>query len=323
MRLRLTGRRRLEIERHASRDPIPEDEIRLDVLLCGVCRTDAKMWAQGHRDLILPRVPGHEIVAADNQGRRYVIWPGVTCGKCRYCLSGRENLCPNIRIIGFHRDGGFADQVTVPQTSLIPIPETLDLTVACLAEPAGCVMHALAKCRVEENVRVLIYGCGTMGLLTALAVRDCGAEALIIEANPDKIKATEAILSQCRITCVSETDKTDFEVVINACPDPKAFKQGVGILARGGVFCFFSGLSGSPAMVMEEINSIHYRENTIVGAYGLNRSDMRQAISFIQKNQTILIGLIEDVVGPEAASHFLEAVLAGEKFRYILKFSGL
>ena len=321
MKMQLISTRRLEIQRHAGCGPVPEDEILLDVLSCGVCRTDAKMWAQGHRDLILPRVPGHEIVAADGRGRRYVVWPGDICGQCRYCRSGRENLCPDISIIGFHRDGGFADQIIVPKASLIPVPETLDTTVACLAEPAGCVMHALANCRVKEGDRVLIYGCGTMGLITAVAVRERGADPMVIEINPDKIKSAEPILEAAEIPCVMEAE-AEFEVVINACSDPMALQQGLKMLARGGVFGFFSGLSGDVALAIDAINPIHYRENAIIGAYGLNRSDMQNALSFIEKNQMILRYLVEATVGPEGFSGILENVLSGNRFKYILKING-
>jgi threonine dehydrogenase-like Zn-dependent dehydrogenase len=52
---------------------------RLKVLYCAVCRTDAKMWHEGHRDLVFPRVPGHEFVAVDENRRRYTVWPGNAC----------------------------------------------------------------------------------------------------------------------------------------------------------------------------------------------------------------------------------------------------
>ena len=73
------------------KSPRPRDGLkRLKVLYCAICRTDAKIWNEGHRDLILPRVPGHEIAAIDENEQRFVIWPGTSCNKCRYCRTGRE-----------------------------------------------------------------------------------------------------------------------------------------------------------------------------------------------------------------------------------------
>ncbi len=88
----------------------------MEVMYCGICRTDVKLWEKGHRDLILPRIPGHEIVGREKDKQEiYVVWPGDCCEKCNFCRAGRENLCDNIKIIGFHRDGGFAQFVSVPK----------------------------------------------------------------------------------------------------------------------------------------------------------------------------------------------------------------
>lgn len=321
MRLLLTGRKRLEVQQDNDYGSAPEGESLLRVLCCAVCRTDAKMWEQGHRDLVLPRVPGHEIVAADSRGRRYAVWPGESCGDCGFCRSGHENRCHRIRIIGFHRDGGFADQIMVPETSLIPIPDTLDTFLACLAEPVGCVLHALDNCHSERGARFLIYGGGTLGLLAALAAREIGGVPLVIERNPSKIKAARSFLNQTGIACVEETCETDFDAVINACPDPDAFSRGLAMLARGGCYCFFSGLVKNMTIAADLVNLVHYRELTISGTYGLNRADMRRALCFLSVRQPVVATLIQAVVKPEEAPALMARVLSGSGFKYILNFN--
>ena len=124
MKLVLTGLRRFDI-RPSSILAMAPGMIRLKVRYCGVCRTDAKMWNEGHRDLVLPRVPGHELIADDDAGRSFAVWPGQTCGRCQYCTSGRENLCHAIQIMGFHFDGGFSNDLLAPVDSLIPVPQPL------------------------------------------------------------------------------------------------------------------------------------------------------------------------------------------------------
>src|SRR3989339_1279509 len=88
--------------------PVPEaakEQFLLKVLKCTLCRTDAKMLQLGQRDLILPRVLGHEICALDEKtGKKYAIWPGSSCGKCKYCTSGLENMCNKMQVLGFHID---------------------------------------------------------------------------------------------------------------------------------------------------------------------------------------------------------------------------
>ena len=165
-----------------TRAPVPEPgpgEALVRVSVTGLCRTDLKLVRHGHRDLELPRVPGEEVVgeivalgpagpaAAGSPGapgpsspaaagasgappaRRFLpgdrvyVYPGVWCGECPSCRRGAENLCRAMRIMGFHRDGGFAEYVAVPLQSLIPVPRGLSDEEAVFAEPLSCVGPAL------------------------------------------------------------------------------------------------------------------------------------------------------------------------------------
>ena len=149
IRMVLKGIRQLAVEELSEprEGDTPDSCVRVDVLACAVCRTDAKMWEQGHRDLVFPRVLGHEMVVKDRKGKRFIVWPGKSCGHCPYCRAGRENLCDDMKITGFHSDGGFAHQAVLPALSLIHVPDELDIHAACFAEPVGCVINAF-----ENNV---------------------------------------------------------------------------------------------------------------------------------------------------------------------------
>ncbi len=322
MKMVLTGPKRLEIKDSQEFGRPEADEMLLRVLCCAVCRTDAKMWAEGHRDLVLPRIPGHEMVVADERHTRYVVWPGECCGKCRHCLTGRTNLCEAMRITGFHRDGGFAERVIVPRASLIPVPENLPTVTACLAEPVGCVLHAAAAGRIRENHRVLIYGGGTMGLLSALVAAEAGARPQVVEKSEDKIKVADAFIGKTDIPCFKEAPEGPFDVVINACSDETAFEQGLSGMAQGGRFVFFSGLPKNRNLDAGRLNAVHYREAILVGAYGLTRENMQQAVFFLEKHQAAVDHLIEAVVPPREAPVLMPRVLAGEVFKYVLDFTG-
>ena len=186
MKMVLTGLGKLEIRPDLKTDKIEPGFVKTAVLCCAICRTDAKMWEQGHKDLVFPRVLGHEMVVKDQTGQRYIVWPGKSCGVCRFCKTGRENLCKDMKITGFHTDGGFADRVVLPEESLIPIPDDLSTHVACFAEPVGCVINAFEKLSFKKNNRILIYGSGTMGLITALYAQHLGLIPLIIEKMKQK-----------------------------------------------------------------------------------------------------------------------------------------
>lgn len=328
----LTGLERLDILPLAPMgDQVAEDRVLTDVLCCAICRTDAKMWEQGHRDLVFPRVLGHEMVVRvpdrdkqdkDQGGNQYIVWPGKSCGQCKYCKSHQENLCDDMEITGFHRDGGFAHQVILPKTSLIPLPVGMDIHTACFAEPVGCVVNAFEKLVYKKGDRVLVYGAGTMGLVTALYAKSMGLAPLIIEKHENKIGQVRAFLDHTEISCVKETMESEFDMVINACPDYIALCQAVTKVDKGGSISFFSGITKNEHVETNLLNLIHYKEATLIGAYGMKRSDMEKAIPFIQAHEPELRLLIQEVVPPEQAPDLLPKVLTGQYLKFILDFTG-
>src|SRR3954465_9100047 len=106
--------------------PLPEPEpgqVRLRVSACGVCRTDLHVVDGELPQPKLPLVPGHQVVGRTEEGRRLgVPWLGWTDGTCRYCLSGRENLCESARFTGYDLDGGYAEGIGAGQRSRPPLP---------------------------------------------------------------------------------------------------------------------------------------------------------------------------------------------------------
>src|SRR5437867_11054916 len=112
--------------------PRPEaGEVLIEVSACGVCRTDLHVVDGELPEPKLPLVPGHQIVGRVLEGgerfapgeRVGVPWLGWTCGECRYCRSGRENLCDRARFTGYQLDGGYAEYAAADERFAFPIPE--------------------------------------------------------------------------------------------------------------------------------------------------------------------------------------------------------
>src|SRR5881397_953969 len=106
-------------------DPEPgPGQIPLEVKACAVCRTDLHVVDGELPKPKLPLVLGHQIVGLARDGRRLgVPWLGWTCGECRYCVSGRENLCDRARFTGYDLDGGYAELARADERFCFPIPE--------------------------------------------------------------------------------------------------------------------------------------------------------------------------------------------------------
>ena len=299
-----------------------DDRVVLDVLCCAVCRTDAKMWHQGHRDLALPRVLGHEIAGRDPAtGRLYGVWPGQVCGKCGYCRSGRENLCEAMRIIGFHTDGGFAGQVVVPRSSLVAVDDSLDPAIVTFAEPIACVFNGIDRAQVFSGQRCIIYGGGVLGMIGALVLREVGCEVTMIEQNADKIRRMYPLCQKNRVEIVKDTVASDFDLAINCCAAPIAFSLCVTKLAKGGKLVYFSGLDKNEEIGTNLLNLIHYKELEVHGSYGPRRADMIAAVAFCGRQRGNLRSLIEETIHPLQVESVLPRILAGNALRYIVDFS--
>ena len=321
MRLLLTGLKKLEMK--AERKDDPEEGFRLlKVLYCAICRTDAKMWNEGHRDLVLPRVLGHELIVSGKNGRRFVVWPGRSCGECVYCMSGRENLCDRMKITGFNHDGGFSDHVAVPEESLIPLDDHIPGHVASLAEPTGCVLNALERLQARKGERVIIYGGGSVGLIAALACGEKGIIPLVMEKDEKKIFRSEAFQRAENIRVRKETVESEFDMALNACADPAAFGMCISKLAKGGRISFFGGLTKNTTIETNLLNLLHYKEMTLRGAYGLTRKNLKDALVLIGKKIGSFEKLIEKIIPPERVADLMPDILSGKTLKYVIDFSG-
>ena len=295
---------------------------KLKVLYCGICRTDAKIWAEGHRDIVLPRVLGHEISALnEDTGELCTVWPGRSCGQCIYCKSGRENLCEEMKIMGFHIDGGFSDYILVPEESIIYVDANILPYLLCFAEPLGCVLNVLDKVKIKVKDRIIIYGGGILGLLTALICIEKGAKLLIIEKNEDKIAHINQFINYFSIECKKDTIENEFDIAINACSEISAFSRCITKLKKGGELCYFSSLRKNEKIETNLANLIHYKENIISGAYGLKRQNMIDAIDIISRSGEALDLLIEEKISPEVVPEKIANVLTEKSLKYIIDFS--
>ncbi len=318
MKINLSGLKNLEILLDDDNHSKSLQEKR--ITHCAICRTDAKMWSEGHRDLSLPRVLGHEFVIEDNNSR-YVAWPGESCNKCFYCKNSQENLCDDIKIYGFHKDGGFADTINISDKCLIPIPVNLTNAAATFAEPAGCIVNTFDKMHLKKSERVLIYGAGSIGLLASLIAKDYGAIPIVLEKSEIKIRKADFFSKKIDLTIIKNTEESNFDCIINACSDPVAFLSAIPKAAKGSRIGFFSGLNKNELIESNLLNLIHYKEISIHGSYGLTKSNMLKGLDIISKHTKPIEMLIEKIISPAEVEEVLPAILSGESYKYVIDFS--
>jgi threonine dehydrogenase-like Zn-dependent dehydrogenase len=294
------------------------EEALLKVNYCSVCRTDAKMWFQGQRDLVLPRVLGHEICGQPlDSDRHYVVWPASTCNSCHFCKNGVENLCSDIQVIGFHRDGGFAQYIKVPKEALIRVPKCIPPEIACMTELLSSAINAIEQVKLQKNQKVLVFGGGPAGLMLALACKHYEAEPFIVEKNSKKIEQVAQFCKKASIH-ISGAVFNKFDVVINAAPDPNTLEEGSLKLNSGGRYCLFSGFTKNVNIPSELLNEIHYRQLTLIGAYGSTKRQMEIALKILENNIQTIRMLIHKIINLESVPAALPEILLGKTLKYVI-----
>jgi propanol-preferring alcohol dehydrogenase len=156
-------------------EPVPgPGQVLLQIRACGVCRTDLHVVDGELPQPKLPLVVGHQIVGVAGDGRRLgVPWLGWTCGECRYCRSGRENLCDRARFTGYQLDGGYAEKVVADERFCFPLPGGYPDEQAAPLLCAGLIGYRSLRMTGDAE-RVGLYGFGSSAHIVAQIARHQG-----------------------------------------------------------------------------------------------------------------------------------------------------
>ena len=251
------------------------------VAACGVCRTDLHV-ADG--DLPLPRspiVPGHEIVGRVEAlgtgvegfatgSRVGVPWLGWTCGRCRYCASGRENLCDEARFTGYHLDGGFAEYAIADARYCFPLPEAYGDAEAAPLLCAGLIGHRSLVAAGEAR-RLGIYGFGAAAHIICQVAAWQGREIFAFTRPGDASAQAFALKLGARWAGDSTaTPPAPLDAAILFAPVGALVPAALRATAKGGtVVCGGIHMSEIPAFPYE----ILWGERKIVSVANLTRRD--------------------------------------------------
>ena len=175
-------------------DPKPgPGQVLLRVSACGVCRTDLHVADGELPDPKLPLVLGHQIVGETEDGRRLgVPWLGWTDGECRYCRSGRENLCDRARFTGYQLDGGYAELAVADERYCFPLPEGYSDVQAAPLLCAGLIGYRALRAAGDAE-RLGLYGFGASAHIVAQVARHQGRRVFAFVRAGDEQAADFAL----------------------------------------------------------------------------------------------------------------------------------
>lgn len=285
-------------------DPLPgPDDVVVKVRACGLNRLD--LWVEQAElpvPITLPRTLGGEIsgeilkmganIRNWHIGERVAVQSNVFCGKCEFCLQGEESLCLNGQLLGVQRDGGFAEQVLVPATALVRLPDAVDFkTSAGLTLAGSTAMHMLTKrTQVCQGDWVLVIA-GASGVGSAAIQIAKNLNALVIATGSTQAKRDFA--KQLGADYVVDITGSDWPAEVRKITG----KRGVDVvvehvggevlvgsfncLARGGTIVTCGATSGREVCL--KLWSFFVKEQKLIGSYGRNREDIRATLDWAAK----------------------------------------
>jgi len=303
--LRETGVRRPELG---------PGQVRLRVLACGVCRTDLHIRDGELREPKLPLVLGHEIVATVMEGgtafehgtRVGVPWLGWTCGACRYCLGGSENLCERAQFTGYDLDGGYAEETIADERFCFPIPDSYEDANAAPLLCAGLIGYRSLR-RAGDAERIGLYGFGAAGHIVAQIARSQSREVFAFTRPGDNHAQALAL----RLGAVWAGDSTtgppeELDAAIIFAPVGELVPAALRAVRRGGsVVCAGIHMSDIPQFPYELL----WGERTLCSVANLTRHDGAELLGLAP---SVPIRTEVELFGLSDAEHVLDRLRAGE-----------
>jgi propanol-preferring alcohol dehydrogenase len=244
--------RRLDVRR-VEIPAVGPGEVLIRVAVCGVCRTDLHVVEGDLAPRKLPVIPGHQAVGevvrcgegvtAPALGERVgAAWLRSTCGTCRFCRSGRENLCESAAFNGWTADGGFAQYMAVPAQFLYRLPDGFPDTLAAPLLCAGIIGYRCMKVTgLHEraggwrNARLGIYGFGAAGHVVIQLARARGAHVYVCTRDKDRHQALAKELGAVWTGEAVEQPPEQLDAAIIFAPAGELVPPALQALDKGGV----------------------------------------------------------------------------------------
>ena len=239
-------------------------EVLLKILRSGMCGTDASEYKSGPKIFATqtqhpvsghhgPMILGHEFIgeivgdvdAASGfvTGDMVASGAGISCGTCKRCTEMRTNLCEKYVTLGLNRDGGMAEYVAVPTSTLVKIPAGLSLDAAGIAQPLAVGLHAARRAGVRDGDRVLLIGAGAIGTFVLAGLKNLfAAEVTVLDFGGSRLERA-ARLGADHTVEVGENAEADIrkifgdagiDVIIEASGAPGQLQFAIGLVKRGG-----------------------------------------------------------------------------------------
>lgn len=268
------------------------------VLGCGLCGSDIVKFV--HKISKNGTVLGHEIVAQIVEinsetnfkvGDEIVTSHHIPCGKCVYCRHGNVSMCQHFKATNI-RPGGFSELVYLSEEHLQNVahlkPENLTDVEASFYEPLGCIVRAVKRANLIKGDIALVVGLGSIGILTAQALKAYGVEVVGCDLIPERIEILKSLgINTVDVREISE--KFEADAIFMTSGADKAIDTALKYVRNGGKIVVFSSTPHDQTAYPN--NEIYYRELTVMGSYSPSPADLTDSLELLRSGRVKVSGL--------------------------------
>ena len=313
-------------------------QILVKIEYVGFCGSDLNTYLGRNPMVKLPVVPGHEVGAVVEEigegvpeglfakGMSVTLNPYTNCGKCASCRNGRVNACEHNETLGVQRNGVMCKYAVMPWQKVIPAPSMSSRDCA-LIEPMSVGFHAVSRGQVVDNERVMVIGCGMIGMGAIVRASLRGATVIAVDLDDEKLELARKVGATYVINSKTEnvhermlqlTDGLGADVVIEAVGSPATYVMAVDEVGfTGRVVCI--GYAKSPVEFQTKL--FVQKELDIRGSRNALPADFRAVINYLQTGVCPIDKLISRIAEPEEAAAAMAdwAAAPGKVFRILVK----
>ncbi|WP_276274063.1 zinc-dependent alcohol dehydrogenase [Haloarcula litorea] len=337
-----TGPRSVETQER-DRPAVATDEVLVRVHTAGLCGSDAHAYKYdgGYEWIPIPRIMGHEysgeVVTAGSavdgftEGDKVIEEPIHDCGHCFQCKNGQPNVCQNFSITGMHRDGAYAEYVTVNPEHLHTVPSDVPLRHAAITEPTSIATRAvLEQSTTTPGDNVLVEGPGPIGVLVAAVADSLGANVVVSGLEQDAryrlpllddlgIETLNVQTDDLTARTEELTDGIGFDVVFDSTGHHTGVGTAVEHVRKGGQVV----VVGIPNEASEvTLTSAVRGEVDINTSYGSTWTNFEQALRLMERGEIAVDEILDTSFSTDDPAEAFDAFLDSETCKPVFEFSG-
>ncbi|MGA2237967.1 MAG: galactitol-1-phosphate 5-dehydrogenase [Candidatus Bathyarchaeia archaeon] len=286
-------------------EEVPDPEVKTGEVLVGVesagiCGSDAHAFEGKSKRRVPPLILGHEFsgVVADvgagvlhfKNGDRVVVEPTISCGACESCIDGRTNICAEIKVMGLHVPGAFAEYVAVPARKCYKLAESVSFDEATLVEPLSVAIHAVNMTPTKVGDDLLVIGSGVIGLMILQVARlRVGGNVFVSDLFDYKLDLARRLGARAIIHSGEEdviekvrelTKGKGVDAVIEAVGIQDTLQKALNIVKKGGEITITGLLQ---QMIQVDIMKLVANEITMRGDYCYTSAEFETSLDLITK----------------------------------------